>query len=158
MEVQLDELRNELWDVWTSYQNDRQWWKQRADKVLGSVLKWLQSSQQLFYRKLTCIFPILGSSAKFLRREVPVQRRAKEDDQRTANPNSRYLFQEIAHLPEVTWRATQHQCTPELSLLTIHELIESECVDCQQFLLVMCLVRWYVVFAIRQCQQISVLS
>ena len=41
MEVQLDELRNELWDVWTSYQNDRQWWKQRADKVLGSVLKWL---------------------------------------------------------------------------------------------------------------------
>ena len=40
-EVQLDELWNELWDVWTSYENDRQWWKQRADKVLGLVLKWL---------------------------------------------------------------------------------------------------------------------
>lgn len=94
----------------------------------------------------------------FLRREVPVQKRAKEDDQKRANPSSRCLFQEIAHLPEVTQRATQPQCTPGLSLLTIHELIESECVDCQQFLLVMCLVRWYVVFAIRQCQQIFVLS
>lgn len=94
----------------------------------------------------------------FLRMEVPVQKRAKEDDQKRANPSSRCLFQEIVHLPEVTQRATQHQCTPGLSLLTIHELIESECVDCQQFLLVMCLVLWYVVFAIRQCQQIFVLS
>ena len=32
---QLDDLRNQLRDVWNSYQNDREWWKQRADKVLG---------------------------------------------------------------------------------------------------------------------------
>ena len=35
LESQLDDLRNQLWDVWNSYQNDREWWKQRADKVLG---------------------------------------------------------------------------------------------------------------------------
>lgn len=82
--------------------------------------------------------PYWGPALSFLHREGPVQKRAKEDDQRTSNPNSRCLFQEISHLPEVTLqRVSQHQCSPELSPLTIRELIESECVDCQQFLLVM---------------------
>lgn len=31
----VDDLRDQLEDVWTSYHNDREWWKQRADKVLG---------------------------------------------------------------------------------------------------------------------------
>ena len=35
LESQLDELRRDYWDVWNSYQNDREWWRQRADKVLG---------------------------------------------------------------------------------------------------------------------------
>ena len=32
---QMRSLRRELDEVWTSYQNDRDWWKQRAEKVLG---------------------------------------------------------------------------------------------------------------------------
>ena len=32
---QMRNLRRELDEVWTSYQNDRDWWKQRAEKVLG---------------------------------------------------------------------------------------------------------------------------
>lgn len=35
LESQQDELRRDYWDVWNSYQNDREWWRQRADKVLG---------------------------------------------------------------------------------------------------------------------------
>ena len=35
VESQLDELRTQYWDLWNSYQNDREWWKQRAEKVLG---------------------------------------------------------------------------------------------------------------------------
>ena len=35
MEDSMDDLRDQLEDVWTSYHNDREWWKQRADKVLG---------------------------------------------------------------------------------------------------------------------------
>lgn len=31
----IDGLRDQLEDVLTSYHNDRVWWKQRADKVLG---------------------------------------------------------------------------------------------------------------------------
>jgi len=33
----MDDLRDQLEDVLTSYHNDREWWKQRADKVLGLV-------------------------------------------------------------------------------------------------------------------------
>lgn len=129
-------------------------------KFQGKCLKGCSLHNSYFIGNSLVSSPYWSPSLSFLRREVPVQKRAKEDDQRTANPNSWCLFQEIARLPEVTQRATQHQCTPELSLLTIsiHELIESEDVDCQLFLLVMYLVRWYVVFAIRQCQQIFVLS
>lgn len=35
MEDSMDYLKDELEDVLTSYHNDREWWKQRADKVLG---------------------------------------------------------------------------------------------------------------------------
>ena len=35
LESQLDDLRMQLWDVWNSYQNDREWWKKRADKIMG---------------------------------------------------------------------------------------------------------------------------
>lgn len=35
MEDSMDYLKDELDDVLTSYHNDREWWKQRADKVLG---------------------------------------------------------------------------------------------------------------------------
>lgn len=35
LECQSDELRKQYWDLWNSYQNDREWWKQRAEKVLG---------------------------------------------------------------------------------------------------------------------------
>ena len=31
----MDYLKDELEVVMTSYHNDREWWKQRADKVLG---------------------------------------------------------------------------------------------------------------------------
>ena len=31
----IDYLKDELEVVMTSYHNDREWWKQRADKVLG---------------------------------------------------------------------------------------------------------------------------
>lgn len=31
----IDSLEYQLEDVLTSYRNDREWWKQRADKVLG---------------------------------------------------------------------------------------------------------------------------
>lgn len=35
LECQSDELRKQYLDLWNSYQNDREWWKQRAEKVLG---------------------------------------------------------------------------------------------------------------------------
>ena len=31
----VDDLKDQLEDVLISYQNDRDWWKHRADKVLG---------------------------------------------------------------------------------------------------------------------------
>lgn len=31
----VDDLKDQLEDVLISYENDRDWWKQRADKVLG---------------------------------------------------------------------------------------------------------------------------
>lgn len=106
-------------------------------KFQGKCLNGCSLHKSYFIGNSLVSSPYWVPALSFLRREVPVQRRAKEDDQITANPNSRCLFQKIAHLPEVIQRVAQHQCTPEFSLLTIHELIESECVDCQQFLLVM---------------------
>lgn len=38
LESQLDDIRTQYWNLWNSYQNDRDWWKQRAEKVLGYVL------------------------------------------------------------------------------------------------------------------------
>ena len=35
LESSNDDLRDQLEDIWISYHNDREWWKQRADKVLG---------------------------------------------------------------------------------------------------------------------------
>lgn len=35
LECAVDDLKDQLEEVWTSYHNDREWWKQRADKVLG---------------------------------------------------------------------------------------------------------------------------
>ena len=35
LESQLDDIRTQYWNLWNSYQNDRDWWKQRAEKVLG---------------------------------------------------------------------------------------------------------------------------
>ena len=35
LESQLDDIRTQYWNLWHSYQNDRDWWKQRAEKVLG---------------------------------------------------------------------------------------------------------------------------
>ena len=37
LESAIDDLRDQLEEVWISYHNDREWWKQRADKVLGWV-------------------------------------------------------------------------------------------------------------------------
>lgn len=35
LESQLDDIRTQYWNLWNSYQNDREWWKQRAEKALG---------------------------------------------------------------------------------------------------------------------------
>ncbi|KAJ7360568.1 hypothetical protein OS493_015672 [Desmophyllum pertusum] len=35
LESAIDDLRDQMEEVWISYHNDREWWKQRADKVLG---------------------------------------------------------------------------------------------------------------------------
>ena len=54
MEDSMDDLRDQLEDVWTSYHNDREWWKQRADKVLGWVMGKYLGGRRMVDTQTTC--------------------------------------------------------------------------------------------------------